>query len=40
MNQVLIVDDEEKLRSLLSRIMSLEGYDVIHARDGKTALKK
>jgi two-component system NtrC family response regulator len=40
MNQVLIVDDEEKLRSLLSRIISLEGYDVIHARDGKTALKK
>lgn len=28
---VLIIDDEEKLRGLLSRIISLEGYDVLQA---------
>ncbi|MEO7047988.1 MAG: sigma-54 dependent transcriptional regulator [Ferruginibacter sp.] len=38
--KVLIIDDEEKLRSLLSRIISLEGYEVIEAVDCKTGLKK
>ena len=40
MFKVLIIDDEEKLRSLLSRIISLEGYEVFQAVDGKTGLKK
>lgn len=40
MKKVLIIDDEEKLRSLLSRIISLEGFDVLQAGDCKTALKK
>jgi DNA-binding response OmpR family regulator len=30
---VLIIDDEEKLRSLLKRIISLEGYAVYDAAD-------
>jgi DNA-binding NtrC family response regulator len=40
MNKILIVDDEEKLRTLLARIISLEGYEVLQAADIKTARKK
>lgn len=40
MNRILIVDDEEKLRTLLARIISLEGYEVLQAGDIKTAFKK
>jgi two-component system NtrC family response regulator len=39
-NKVLIIDDEEKLRHLLSRIIALEGYEVEEAPNCKTALKK
>lgn len=31
MNKILIIDDEEKLRQLLKRIISLEGFDVVEA---------
>jgi two-component system NtrC family response regulator len=37
---VLIIDDEEKLRSLLSRIINLEGYTIMEAGDCATGLKK
>src|SRR6478672_2477316 len=37
--KILIVDDEEQLRSLLSRIIALEGFAVSEAGDLKTALK-
>lgn len=40
MNKILIIDDEEKLRTLLTRIISLEGFEVLQAGDCKTALKK
>ena len=40
MNKVLIIDDEEKLRTLLSKIISLEGFEVLQAGDGKKALQK
>ena len=40
MNTVLIIDDEEKIRGLLSRIISLEGYEVFQSQDAKSALKK
>lgn len=40
MNKILIVDDEEKLRSLLARIIGLEGFEVQQAGDIKTASKK
>ena len=36
---ILIVDDEEKLRSLLKRIISLEGFRVVEAETLKSALK-
>src|SRR5215467_10536643 len=37
--KVLIIDDEEKLRNLLTRIIKLEGYDVSEAGDLRSALK-
>ncbi len=40
MNRVLLIDDEEKLRKLLAKIISLEGFDVIEAADIKSGLKK
>jgi len=40
LKKVLIIDDEEKLRALLTRIISLEGFEVLQAADCKTALKK
>jgi DNA-binding response OmpR family regulator len=35
---VLVVDDEPMLRNLLSRLLKMEGYDVIEAEDGQAAL--
>lgn len=40
MKNILIIDDEEKLRSLLARIISLEGFNVLEAKDCASALKK
>jgi two-component system NtrC family response regulator len=37
---ILIIDDEEKLRVLLSRIIQSEGFEVIEAADCKSGLKK
>lgn len=39
MNKILIIDDEEKLRTLLSKIISLEGIEVLQAGDIKSGLK-
>src|SRR5438067_2119090 len=35
---VLVVDDEDAIRESMSRILELEGYDVLVARDGENAL--
>ncbi len=40
MRKILIIDDEEKLRTLLARIISLEGFEVFQAADFKTAWRK
>lgn len=40
MNKILIIDDEEKLRILLSKIITLEGFEVIQAGDIKSGIKK
>jgi DNA-binding NtrC family response regulator len=40
LKRTLIIDDEEKLRNLLSRIISLEGFEVVQAADCKSAWKK
>ena len=39
LSTVLIIDDEEKLRSLLARIIKLEGFSVFAAENLKTAIK-
>ena len=39
MNSVLIIDDEEKLLKLLSRIVKLEGYTVLEASSLKAAYR-
>lgn len=40
MKKILIIDDEEKLRTLMARIISLEGFEVTQAADCKSGLKK
>jgi DNA-binding NtrC family response regulator len=40
LNTILIIDDEEKIRSLLARILKGEGYTVQEAGDGKSGLQK
>lgn len=39
-NSILIIDDEEQLRKLMKRIISLEGFDVQEAGTAKAGLKK
>jgi len=39
-SRILLIDDEEKLRTLLGRIISIEGFEVVQAADCKSALKK
>jgi len=36
---LLLIDDEENLRSLMARVVELEGYRVLQARDAKHGLK-
>lgn len=38
--KLLIIDDEERLRNLLFRILQLEGYEVVTASTAKEGLKK
>ncbi len=40
LKKVLIIDDEEKLRNLLARIIGLEDFEVVQASDCQSALKK
>ena len=40
MSKILVVDDEVQIRSLLSRMLELEGYEVCQAGDCRTALKQ
>lgn len=40
MNRVLIIDDENQIRGLLSRIIGLEGYEVLQADCCKSGLKQ
>jgi DNA-binding response OmpR family regulator len=37
-SQVLIVDDDESIRTLLCLVLSEEGYEVVTATDGEAAL--
>ncbi len=40
MKKILIIDDEEKLRGLLARILKSEGFDILEAPDLKSGFKK
>ena len=40
MKNILIIDDEEKLRGLLARIIKSEGFEVLEASDLKSGFMK
>lgn len=40
LKKILIIDDEEKLRTLLSKILTYEGFEVFQAGDCKSAVAK
>lgn len=40
MSTVLVVDDEERIRTLISRSLSSEGHSVVSASDGQSALDR
>lgn len=40
MSKILVVDDEVQIRTLLSRMLELEGYEVCQAGDCRAALKQ
>lgn len=40
MNKLLIIDDEDQIRKLLSRLLELEGYEVYQAADFRSGLKQ
>lgn len=40
MSKILIIDDEVQIRTLLARMMELEGYEVCQAGDCKAALRQ
>lgn len=40
MSKILIVDDEVQIRTLLARMMELEGYEVCQAGDCRAALRQ
>lgn len=40
MSTILIIDDEDKIRTLLARIITLEGFEVFQASDLKKGLKR
>ena len=39
MDTILIIDDEQTIRMLLSRILELEGYEVFQAKDRASGLE-
>ena len=40
MTRILIVDDEPSIRQLIATLLTLEGFDVSTAPDGRAALKQ
>jgi DNA-binding NtrC family response regulator len=37
--RILIIDDEVQIREMLGQMLTREGYQVVHARDGKEGMK-
>jgi CheY-like chemotaxis protein len=40
MARILLIEDDQPLRQALARLISRNGYDVVEADNGKTALQK
>jgi CheY-like chemotaxis protein len=40
MARILVIDDEQDIRRVLSRILSSAGHDVVEAEDGRTGVKQ
>ena len=40
MKKILIIDDDEQLRGNVAEILSLSGYDAIHAPEGRTGIER
>ena len=38
MNKILVVDDEETMRMLITETLALEDYEILEATDGKSGL--
>ncbi|HEY0590530.1 MAG TPA: response regulator [Thermoanaerobaculia bacterium] len=38
--RALVVDDDEPIRTMITRVLARDGYDVESARDGKEAIEK
>ena len=38
MSKILVIDDEVQIRSLLARMLGLEGYEVCQAGDRKSVV--
>ncbi len=39
MKRILVIDDDEQLRSMLSRMLQLAGYEVVVAADGEEGIR-
>lgn len=37
--RILIIDDEEQIREMLGQMLTREGYEVVHADNGKEGMK-
>jgi DNA-binding NtrC family response regulator len=37
--RILIIDDEEQIREMLAQMLTREGYEVVHADNGKEGMK-
>lgn len=39
MKKILVIDDDEKIRNMLNRILKASGYDIYEAENGKVGIK-
>jgi YesN/AraC family two-component response regulator len=37
--RILIIDDEEQIREMLAQMLTREGYEVVHAENGKEGMR-
>jgi len=39
MARILVIEDDDQIRTILREVLELEGYDVVEARDGREGVK-